>query len=151
MCKLVMEALSAIFSGFAVLVSIYAAITANKSAAASIRSANCSTIFDDYLIKKIPQARTALDFDGNGYLRNGNKFCDILNEMNVSALFYKYDDNAFFVELTKQCRDIEDAIAEAGNHPLSLGADQKRFWQNVQDSLESIYQLIDKKRTGRKM
>lgn len=86
------EVISAILSGLAILVSIYAASTANKSAAAAIRSANCSTIFDEYLIKKIPRARTALDFGGDGYLRNGNKFCDILSEMNVSALFYKYDD-----------------------------------------------------------
>lgn len=131
------EVISAILSGLAILVSIYAASTANKSAAAAIRSANCSTIFDEYLIKKIPRARTALDFGGDGYLRNGNKFCDILSEMNVSALFYKYDDNEFFVELTKQ----------AGNHPT----DQKKFRQDIQSSLESIYKLIDKKRTGQKI
>lgn len=127
------EVISAILSGLAILVSIYAASTANKSAAAAIRSANCSTIFDEYLIKKIPRARTALDFGGDGYLRNGNKFCDILSEMNVSALFYKYDDNEFFVE--------------AGNHPT----DQKKFRQDIQSSLESIYKLIDKKRTGQKI
>lgn len=141
------EVISAILSGLAILVSIYAASTANKSAAAAIRSANCSTIFDEYLIKKIPRARTALDFGGDGYLRNGNKFCDILSEMNVSALFYKYDDNEFFVELTKQSGDLEDMIVEAGNHPT----DQKKFWQDIQSSLESIYKLIDKKRTGQKI
>ena len=141
------EVISAILSGVAILVSIYAASTANKSAAAAIRSANCSTIFDEYLIKKIPRARTALDFGGDGYLRNGNKFCDVLSEMNVSALFYKYDDNEFFVELTKQSRNLEDMVAEAGNHPT----DQKKFWQDIQSSLESIYKLIDKKRTGQKI
>lgn len=41
------EIISAIFAGIAILVSIYAAITANKSAAAAIRSTNCSEIFDD--------------------------------------------------------------------------------------------------------
>ena len=141
------EVISAIISGLAILVSIYAASTANKSAAAAIRSANCSTIFDEYLIKKIPRARTALDFGGDGYLRNGNKFCDILSEMNVSALFYKYDDNEFFVELTKQSGNLEDMIVEAGNHPT----DQKKFRQDIQSSLESIYKLIDKKRTGQKI
>lgn len=144
------EVISAILSGLAILVSIYAASTANKSAAAAIRSTNCSTIFDEYLIKKIPRARTALDFGGDGYLRNGNKFCDVLSEMNVSALFYKYDDNEFFVELARQSRNLEDMVAEAGNHPSS-SADQKKFWQDIQNSLESIYKLIDKKRTGQKM
>ena len=143
------EVISAILSALAILVSIYAAGTANKSAAAAIRSANCSTIFDEYLIKKIPRVRTALDFGGDGYLRNGNKFCDVLSEMNVSALFYKYDDNEFFVELTKQSGNLEDMVVEAGNHPFS-GTDQKKFWQDIQSSLESIYKLIDKKRTGQK-
>lgn len=141
------EVISAILSEVAILVSIYAASTANKSAAAAIRSANCSTIFDEYLIKKIPQARTALDFDGDGYLRNGNKFCNVLSEMNVSALFYKYDDNEFFVELTKQSGNLEDMVVEAGNH----STDPKKFWQDIQSSLESIYKLIDKKRTGQKI
>lgn len=144
------DAISAFFSGLAILVAIYAANTANKSADATIRSANCSMIFDEYLIKKIPQSRTNLDFDGNGYLRNGNKFCDVLSEMNFSALFYKYDDNEFFSELTKQCGNLEDMIVEAGNHPLPLGGEQKNFWKEVQNSLESIYKLIDKKRTGKK-
>lgn len=145
------DAISAFFSGLAILVAIYAANTANKSADATIRSANCSMIFDEYLIKKIAQSRTSLDFDGNGYLRNGNKFCDVLSEMNFSALFYKYDDNEFFSELTKQCGNLEDMIVEAGNHPLPLGGEQKNFWKEVQNSLESIYKLIDKKRTGKKI
>lgn len=46
------DPVSAFFSGLAILVAIYAAITANKSAVATIRSSNCSTIFDEYLIKK---------------------------------------------------------------------------------------------------
>lgn len=46
------DAISAFFSGLAILVAIYAANTANKSADATIRSANCSMIFDEYLIKK---------------------------------------------------------------------------------------------------
>ena len=89
------DIVSAIFSGLALIVSLYAALTANTSVAASIRSTNCSTIFDDYLIKKIPQARTTLRFDSSGYLCNGNNLCDVLANMNMSALFYKYDDNVF--------------------------------------------------------
>ena len=46
------DPVSAFFSGLAILVAIYAAITANKSAVATIRSSNCSTIFDEYLIKR---------------------------------------------------------------------------------------------------
>lgn len=145
------DAISAFFSGLAILVAIYAAITANKSAIAAIRSANCSTIFDEYLIRKIPQSRTNQDFDGGGCLRNGNKFCDVLSEMSFSALFYKYDDNEFFTELTKRCGNLEDMIVEAGNHPLPSGEDRQEFWKSVQSSLESIYKLIDKKRTGKKI
>ena len=45
------DVISAVLSLFAIVVSIYAAFTANKSAAAAIRSSNCGVIFDDYLIK----------------------------------------------------------------------------------------------------
>ena len=44
------DIISAALSLFAIEVSIYAAFTANKSAAAAIRSSNCGDIFDDYLI-----------------------------------------------------------------------------------------------------
>ena len=54
------DIISAALSLFAIVVSIYAAFTANKSAAAAIRSSNCGVIFDDYLIKKIPQAERRL-------------------------------------------------------------------------------------------
>lgn len=55
------DAISAFFSGLAILVAIYAANTANKSADATIRSANCSMIFDEYLIKKrFPNPERAL-------------------------------------------------------------------------------------------
>ena len=141
---------SSIFSGLALIVSLYAALTANTSAAASIRSTNCSTIFDDYLIKKIPQARTALRFDSSGYLCNGNNLCDVLANMNMSALFYKYDDNVFFKELTHHCGMLEDIVVEAGNHPRSSENEQRIFGQEVQKQLETIYNLIDKKRIGKK-
>lgn len=145
------EVISAFFSVIAILVSVYAAITANKSAAAAIRSANCSEIFDEYLIKKIPQARAVLSFDGVGYLREGNNLCDVLANMNVSALFYKYDDNVFFEELKKRCGMLEDMIVEAGNYPMPSENDQRKFCDDVQSSLESIYGLIDKKRIGQKI
>lgn len=54
------DAISAFFSGLAILVAIYAANTANKSADATIRSANCSMIFDEYLIKRFPNPERAL-------------------------------------------------------------------------------------------
>lgn len=136
-------------SAFALIVSIYAALTANSSAAASIRSTNCSTIFDDYLIKKIPQARAALRFDSSGYLCNGNNLCDVLANMNMSALFYKYDDNIFFKDLIHHCEMLEDMIVEAGNHPRPSEHNQRLFGQEVQKELEVIYSLIDKKRIGK--
>lgn len=140
----------AIFTVLAIIVSIYAAITANKSAAASIRSSNCNAIFDEYLISKIPKARAVLRFDGSGYLRDGNVLCEVLSNMNVAALFYKYDDKDFFEKLTKKCSTLEDAIAEAGNYPRPSEHEQKKFWNEVQESLETIYKLIDQKRVGKK-
>lgn len=145
------DIISAALSLFAIVVSIYAAFTANKSAAAAIRSSNCGVIFDDYLIKKIPQARTTLRFDDKGILCNGNNLCDALADMSMAALFYRYDDKIFFNKLVKECSSLEDLIVEAGNKPKRFEDNQHEFWQAVQKSLESIYRLIDKKRVGGKL
>lgn len=67
--------------------------------------------------------------------------------MTVGGIIVCQYDNEFFVELTKQSGNLEDMIVEAGNHPT----DQKKFRQDIQSSLESIYKLIDKKRTGQKI
>lgn len=64
--------------------------------------------------------------------------------MNMSALFYKYDDNVFFKELTHHCGMLEDIVVEAGNHPRSSENEQRIFGQEVQKQLETIYNLIDK-------
>lgn len=143
------EGASAILSGLAVLVSIYAATTANKSAEAAIRSSNCSEIFDEYLIKKIPQARALLRFDETGRLCNGNALCEVLSAMNIASLFYRYDDNSFFNVLSVKCRKLEDTVAEAGNYPKASKNEQQQFWNEVQESLESIYKTIDTKRIGK--
>ena len=71
--------------------------------------------------------------------------------MSMSALFYRYDDKTFFDKLTKKCSLLEDLIVEAGNKPKDSENEQREFWQEVQESLESIYQLIDRKRVGSKL
>lgn len=129
------DIISAALSLFAIVVSIYAAFTANKSAAAAIRSSNCGVIF----------------FDDKGILCNGNNLCDALADMSMAALFYRYDDKIFFDKLVKECSSLEDLIVEAGNKPKRFEDNQHEFWQAVQKSLESIYRLIDKKRVGGKL
>ena len=140
---------SQIVSFIALIVSILTMIYTEKSSRASIRADNCGKIFDAYLIDKIPKSRTNLRFGADGKLRNGNEFSDILTEMLMSALFYKYSDNLFYENLGKKCQWIEDLVAEAGNHPIPSEHEQSKFWNELQNELEGVYKMVEDKRIGR--
>ena len=140
---------SALLSGIAVIVSIVALRSSDTANQTSLRSNNCSKIFDEYLMKGIPESRIKLNFAADGLLHHGNQMCDVLSEMMFSALFYRYDDNKFFYKLQKACNDLEDVIVEAGNHPIPSELEQKTFYEDLQNRLESIYGMIDDKRIGK--
>lgn len=146
----VADVASSVLAIVAIAVSIIALSQSDKIGKASIRSDNCSKIFDSYLIKQIPEARTRLHFGSDGRLQNGNGLCNELDKMMISSLFYKYDDNKFFVELNRKCDSLVDDIVDAGNHSLVSEYEQNHFFENVQKNLEDIYDLIDKKRTGKR-
>ena len=143
------EIVSQVLSLAALIVSILAAIYSERTGRASIRADNCGKIFDIYLIDKIPKSRTNLRFGADGKLHNGNEFSDILTEMLMSALFYKYSDNLFYENLGKKCQWIEDLIAEAGNHPIPSEHEQSKFWNELQNELEGVYKMVEDKRIGR--
>lgn len=143
------DIISLVFSFFALVTSIVTAWLSERASRASIHADNCSKIFDEYLIEKIPKSRAGLRFDGGGKLHNGNELCEAISSMAVSALFYKYDDADFYAKLSEKCTALEDIIAEAGNYARPSEHDQQTFFKEIQESLQEIYSLIDKKRIGR--
>lgn len=143
------EIVSQALSIAALIVSILAVIYSERTGRASIRADNCGKIFDAYLIDKIPKSRTNLRFGADGKLHNGNEFSDILTEMLMSALFYKYSDSLFYKNLGKKCEWIEDLIAEVGNHPIPSEHEQNKFWNDLQSELEGVYKMVEGKRIGR--
>lgn len=143
------DVVSQVFSFAAIVVSILTAIYSERSSRASIRADNCGKIFDDYLINKIPKARTNLRFGADGKLYNGNELCDALTDMMMSSLFYKYSDNSFYKPLGEKCQILEDTIVEAGNYARDSEHDQKKTLDDIQDQLEDIYKMIEDKRIGR--
>lgn len=143
------DIISLLLSVAALVVSGLTAWLSDRANRASIHADNCSKIFDEYLIERIPKSRAGLRFDGKGKLHNGNELCDAISSMAVSALFYKYDDEEFYRKLSGKCTSLEDIVAEAGNYIKPSEHDQRAFFREVQASLQEIYSLIDRKRLGR--
>lgn len=149
-CFMSSEIVSQALSIAALIVSILAVIYSERTGRASIRADNCGKIFDSYLIDKIPKSRTNLRFGADGKLRNGNEFCDVLTAMMMSALFYKYSDNPFYMRLRQKCEFIEDLISEVGNQARPSEHEQNRFWDELHGELEHVYKMIEDKRIGRR-
>lgn len=107
----------------------------------------CGRIFDDFLVDDIPAARKELKFMPNGKLSGWNKMSEELIDILPRALYYKYDDQKFYERLKSQCMDLQTDIVLTANLTFNDDQMQKAFFENVQTKIESIYTLIDNKRT----
>lgn len=150
-----MNTISLILSTIAIIVSIVTAFFQSRQedriSQASIRAENCSSIFNNYLIKLIPEARRELRFDELGKLKNGDNLCTVLQNMLFGALFYKYDDENFYKELKESVQKLEDELVDGANKPHPELEDQQNILSNIQKDMKRLYQLIDKKRVGVKV
>lgn len=144
-----MDIASFIISIVALLASIVAIYNDKRIAENDIRASNCSLIFDNYLIEKIPQARAKIQFDSsNGHLKNCNELCDVIESMLFSALFYKYDDSHFYLQLKQNCQTLVDLLLLECDKPHLEKEDQDSVIRQIQSNMEIIYHLIDQKRVG---
>lgn len=103
-------------------------------------------IFKAYLTEKFPNAVSTIHFKGRK-LTSIAPLQNALNGLRKELKFFKYSDNAFFVDLKNKTQALEDYIVN--NEGRSYNAeDQGEVMNTIITQMRGIYELLKKKYTN---
>ncbi len=114
----------------------------------SMKAKYYNDVFDEHLIKKIPIARQYIRFV-DCRISDTNKLTDELDEMMKDALFFKYDNRAFYNELKGQVNDLEDYISDCCNRSFEQD-EQAIVYVEISKRIEVIYKTVSMAYVGNK-
>lgn len=108
---------------FALLLSVISGILSVKSLRLqkklnmqNLQAVYFEKIFQEYLLKKIPEAVIKINFSWDGKLRpeyrNVNK---VMMDMIKGARYFLYANQNFYIELAEKTKHLEDALLELSN------------------------------------
>ena len=106
-----------------------------------------SEIFDEFLIVRIPKARTYLRFESNK-LVDSDQLSDTLADLLNTILYFRYADKKFYELLHSQIQDIEDFVLECGNKQF-VQEEQGRVFDQIQEKLEKLYKIVNDNYIGK--
>jgi len=143
-----------ILSSFALAASITSFIISfiqtNKNAKIELKSKFFDTIFNEYLIKRIPLARKKIMFNSTSHkLQDTDELIEVLRSMRIDSLYFEYNDKRFYIELKKALQQLEDYITNAEDKEMS-GEEQTDFLNDLQKHISLIYKIIEGQYTGKR-
>lgn len=102
-------------------------------------------IFDDYLIERIPKARKKIHFSSStNKLIDAKEMRDVLSDLKLSVLYFKYANNAFYDRLIQLIDDLESYLSIYVNNQEPDNDKQSQVITSIGKKIEGIYSLIDK-------
>ena len=104
-------------------------------------------IFDEYLIKRIPESHRYLRFDNN-HLVDSETIDETLSDLLKDIVYFKFNDNGFYMELKKSIEEIEDFILQCGNKTY-VQEEQGKVFESIAKRIEDLYALINNSFIGK--
>ncbi len=143
---------SAIIATIALIISIIFAIRTErqntKSSNRALESEYFLAIYKDVLIKRLPRARSAIMFDKKGELQGIDEMLKELQRIEQDSLYFKYNNEPFFLKLTKKTSELEDYLIKLGND-VCIGEKQTDALIRIKGLIQEIYATISKEYKGR--
>lgn len=112
----------------------------------SLRSNYYEKIFDEHLIKHIPNARKYLRFQNDRLVDTENLVTE-LTKLRIDSLYFKYSNKPFYNKLKEITQDIEDYLMECGNKRFEP-EEQAEIYQKIHKMISELYDIISKSHTG---
>lgn len=149
--EMIISIIAVVLSFLSVLVALGSAVFAYRQNKRlnniNMRAKYFNTIFDDYLITKIPEARKYLRFNNNK-LVDSQKLCDVLTELLNAALYFRYENKEFYNEIKNRIQKIEDYVMECGNKTFEQ-EEQGEVFTKIHNNLEALYTCISDNYIGK--
>lgn len=144
--------LELVLSIIAILISIFAAgfeyLWNNRINKANLEADFFKDIYNDFLVKKIPEARNIIHYN-NEILDDVDSLVDVLNDMRRASLFFKYKDKSYYKALCIKLQALEDKLVQKSGHMSP--DDFASFTMEINQDIEHIYEIIMKKYIGKKI
>lgn len=106
-------------------------------------------IFENHLIKLIPQARNCLHINRTTMTLSGvDGFISELNQLRKDILYFKYSNPKFYSSLKRSIQDLEDFVIDSSATTFDTET-KKDFFQEMQSKIEEIYNTISKAYLGK--
>ncbi len=137
------EVVSNIFALIALLTSLYSLHKTSILEKKGHEFILLQEVYQDYLVKKIPEARAKIIVTLSGNIQGINQFTSMLTDLRKISLYFKFSDPVFFKELKNTMWRLEDYLVLA-QEPL-LGDARYKFELEVDSRLNNIYQCLLKK------
>lgn len=113
----------------------------------NLQSRYFEKIFDEYLIKKIPESRKYIKYH-NDRLVDADRLIDTTDELKKDSLYFKYSNKEFYEKLKKNIDDLGVFLTDCSNRNESDLDQQVKNLLEIGEKIESIYKLINKYSTG---
>lgn len=151
--KLKIEILTLILSIIAIVVSIVVGVIQHsrekKINNTNLESIYLNDIYKEYLINYIPTSRRFININPTGEVSGAEKLIEVLQDIRRDSVYYLYNDEQFYVELTLQCQKLEDYLT-LESAKIFQGEQHIEFYKVIQEELKRIYEIISKKYVGKK-
>lgn len=102
------------------------------------RTGYYNKIFDDYLIKRIPDARKYIRFDENDKLADSKVLISALDDMMNDAVYFKYNNCDFYERLKKQVIEFADFISKYSNEKVVDEDDKAEINMRIRDGKKEL-------------
>ena len=116
----------------------------------NLMSVYFNDIFKEYLLEKIPVALNKIRIsETDEKIKDFDDFLTQLDELRKKALYFKYNDKAFYDNLKNSLLNMEDWILDCSVARF-VGNEQKDFYNELQIKVQEIYRIISDKYINRK-
>lgn len=138
-----------ILSIFSLIVSttttIWQIYSNTKNNRINLKSNVCEKIYDEYLIKKIPETRKFIQIDKEGNFIGAEQLKDTIVNMIKDSLYFRYNDESFFRSIEEKLQSLEDLLVDNINKKI----DSIKYCDiinNIENKIREIYKLIEEKK-----
>ncbi len=143
--------MSDILSVIAIIISVVSAIFQWKREShfnkVNLEADYFKELYKEHLLKNLPKKRLLLHFK-NGILCDMDGLLDELNSIRQNSLYFYYVDAKFYMELKNVLQDLEDYLIECGNQVISDKENQEIVFQEIQEKLKKLYDVLMKRYYG---
>lgn len=104
-------------------------------------------IFDKYLIEEIPKARNYIKYINNKLI-DVDKLINVLDDIKIDSLYFKYNNNKFYKEVTNAIDDLTSFLSNCSNMNEPDQDKQSNNIIEIGNKITVIYQIINTYSTG---